>query len=328
MTPSGAGPAGGTGPGGGPGPGGEPPGDPDDRIDRTVGAARAGWVDSHCHLQDAYVTGERGPGRVPEAGPADDPSALVAGALERAASAGVVQLVCVGTGPATSAGALALADASAAGRLGPAAPAVWATAGLHPHEASEGAGAVVELLESGVASGLAARDGGRLVAVGECGLDYHYEHSPRDAQRRAFAEQVAAASRLGLALVIHARDAWDDLFDVLSAEGVPDRTVLHCFTGGAAEARRCLDMGMYVSFSGIVTFKNAEGVREAARLCPVDRLLVETDSPFLAPAPHRGRPNEPAYVPIVGAALAAVKGIEPAELAVATTSNAAAVLGL
>jgi TatD DNase family protein len=306
-----------------------PPGPADQATAGDAGAPGPdGWVDSHCHLQDAYVTGERGPGRVPGAGPGDGPSALVAGALGRAASAGVVQLVCVGTGPQTSAGALALARASAAGDLGPSAPGVWATAGLHPHEASEGAGAIVELLEASVGSGLAVRDGGRLVAVGECGLDYHYEHSPRDAQRRAFAEQVAAARRLGLALVIHAREAWEDLFDVLSAEGVPERTVLHCFTGGAPEARRALDMGMYVSFSGIVTFKNAEPVREALRLCPLDRLLVETDSPFLAPAPHRGRPNEPAYVAIVGDAVAATKELEPAEVAAATTANAQAVFGL
>ena len=139
--------------------------------------------------------------------------------------------------------------------------------------------------------------GDPLVAVGECGLDYHYDHSPRDAQRTAFAEQIALAQRHGLALVIHARQAWDDLFDVLEAEGVPERTVLHCFTGGPEEARRCLDAGMFVSFSGIVTFKNAVEVREAAALCPLDRLLVETDSPFLAPAPHRGKANEPAFVP-------------------------------
>ena len=111
---------------------------------------------------------------------------------------------------------------------------------------------------------------------------------------RAFAEQIALAHAPRPGLVIHSRSAWDDLFDVLSAEGVPERTVLHCFTGGPAELTRCLDAGMFVSFSGIVTFKNAAEVREAAALCPLDRLLVETDSPFLAPLPHRGRQNEPA----------------------------------
>ena len=152
---------------------------------------------------------------------------------------------------------------------------------------------------------------GAVVAVGECGLDYYYEHSPRDAQRAAFAAQIALAHRHDLTLVIHARDAWADLFDVLAAEGVPARTVLHCFTGGVDEVERCLAAGMFVSFSGIVTFKNAADVRAAAERCPLDRLLVETDSPFLAPVPHRGRTNEPSYLPYVGEAIAAVKGCTP-----------------
>jgi TatD DNase family protein len=290
------------------------------------GAPPPGWTDTHCHLQDAYVTGERGPSSDPTA--SKDPGVLVAGALARAWASGVARLVCVGTGRATSAGALDLAAASCRGTFGQAVPQVFATIGLHPHDASSGTDATIELLESSLASGAAAAPGGRLVAVGECGLDYHYEHSPRDAQRRAFAEQVAAARRFRLALVIHARDAWSDLFDVLAAEGAPDRTVLHCFTGGPGDVRRCLDAGMYVSFSGIVTFKNAEEIREAARICPVDRMLVETDSPFLAPAPHRGHQNEPAYVAIVGAALAALKDKEPAEFAETTSENARAVFGL
>ena len=124
--------------------------------------------------------------------------------------------------------------------------------------------------------------------MGECGLDYYYEHSPRDAQRRAFAEQIALAGDHDLALVIHTRDAWPETFDILGAEGVPERTVFHCFTGGPEEARRCLDLGAWLSFSGIVTFKAAADLREAAALCPLDRMLVETDSPYLAPVPHRG----------------------------------------
>jgi TatD DNase family protein len=147
-----------------------------------------------------------------------------------------------------------------------------------------------------------------VVAVGECGLDYYYEHSPRAAQRDAFAAQIALAHAHDLALVIHARDAWVDVFDVLEGEGVPPRTVLHCFTGGPDEVDRCLRAGMYVSFSGIITFKNASDVRAAAERCPLDRLLVETDSPFLAPVPHRGHTNEPAFLPLVGEAVAAVKG--------------------
>ena len=123
-------------------------------------------------------------------------------------------------------------------------------------------------------------------------------------------------------------DAWDDLFDVLGAEGEPERTVLHCFTGGPTELRRCLDAGMMVSFSGIVTFKGAADVREAARLCPLDRLLIETDSPFLAPVPHRGRPTEPALVPLVGAAVAALRGLDEATVANATAAAATTVFAL
>ncbi len=234
----------------------------------------------------------------------------------------------MGTGPATSRDALALAARSAGGELGDGAPALWATAGLHPHDASEGTEETIRLLEDAVAGGASTSEGGRLVAVGECGLDFHYEHSRRDVQREAFAEQVAAAQRLGLALVVHARDAWVDLFDVLHAEGVPDRSVLHCFTGGPDDARRCLDAGMVLSFSGIVTFKNAADVREAVSLCPLDRLLVETDSPFLAPVPYRGKRNEPSYVPIVGAAVAEIKGLDPAVVAAASSETASRVFGL
>jgi TatD DNase family protein len=212
----------------------------------------------------------------------------------------VDRLICVGTGAATSAQAAAVARATSSAGNGT--PRAWATIGLHPHEASEGVDAVAALLAHELAVGDDV-----VVAVGECGLDYYYEHSPRDAQRAAFAAQIALARAHELALVIHARDAWDDLFDVLEAEGVPERTVLHCFTGGPDEADRCLRAGMFVSFSGIVTFKNAADVRAAAARCPLDRLLVETDSPFLAPVPHRGRVNEPAYLPLVGEAIAAVK---------------------
>src|SRR4051794_19038249 len=148
-----------------------------------------------------------------------------------------------------------------------------------------------------------------VVAVGECGLDYHYDHSPRDAQRSVFAAQVALANSLDLPLVVHTRNAWDDTLDVLRSEGVPERTVIHCFSGGAEEARRCLDLGAFMSFSGIVTFPSAHDVRAAVALCPLDRLLVETDSPYLAPVPHRGARNRPALVPFVGQGIANELGI-------------------
>jgi TatD DNase family protein len=247
----------------------------------------SGWFDSHCHVQEEYLQGDEG-------GATD-----LEPVLARAGEAGLDRLVCIGTGAATSRQAVAVARTTAAKGS---TPRAWASIGLHPHEASEGVDDVAALLERE----LEANDGA-VVAVGECGLDYHYEHSPRDAQRIAFAAQIGMAHAYDLALVIHARDAWPDLFDVLLAEGVPARTVLHCFTGGPDEVEQCLRAGMYVSFSGIVTFKNATDVRDAVARCPLDRLLVETDSPFLAPVPHRGRPNEPSYLPLVGDAIAAVK---------------------
>jgi TatD DNase family protein len=247
------------------------------------------WTDDHCHL------GWDGDDR-PDDAAAD---ALVA----EARAAGVERIVTVGTDAERS------AQAVAAARRFPG--TVWATVGLHPHEASHGLDGLAELLGAP-----------EVVAVGECGLDYHYDHSPRDQQRAAFAAQVALAHEHDLALVIHTREAWDDTFAVLDAEGVPERTVLHCFTGGPDEARRCLDRGMFLSFSGIVTFKAAADVRAAAALCPLDRVLVETDSPYLAPVPHRGRPNRPALVPLVGAAVAQQLGVEVEAVAEATWANA------
>ena len=255
-----------------------------------------GWFDSHCHVQEEYLGGDR----------ERDGAADLEPVLARAREAGIGRLVCIGTGAATSDQAVRVARATAAAGS---APRAWASIGLHPHEASQGVEEVAALLARELAVG-----DGAVVAVGECGLDYFYEHSPRAEQRAAFAAQIALAHAHGLALVIHARDAWADLFDVLGAEGVPDRTVLHCFTGGPDEVERCLRAGMYVSFSGIVTFKNAGDVRAAAALCPLDRLLVETDSPFLAPVPHRGRPNEPSYLPLVGEAIAAVKACSVGEI--------------
>jgi TatD DNase family protein len=268
----------------------------------------AGWFDSHCHVQEEYLRSDTDGG----AEPAD-----LEPVLRRATEAGVERMICIGTGAATSAQAVAVARATASSGSPPRA---WASVGLHPHEASEGVDDVAALLAREVAS-----DDGAVVAVGECGLDYYYEHSPRAAQRAAFAAQIALAHTYELALVIHARDAWPDVFDVLSAEGVPARTVLHCFTGGPDEVAQCLHAGMYVSFSGIVTFKNAADVRAAAALCPLDRLLIETDSPFLAPVPHRGRANEPSYLPLVGEAIAAVKECTVDEVRERTAAAAAMV---
>lgn len=231
-----------------------------------------------------------------------DPDAAVA----EAAAAGVGLLVAVGTDVRTSQLAVDLA-----GRH----DGVVATAGIHPHDAAGGIEGLAELLGDG-----------QVVAVGECGLDYHYDHSPRSVQREVFEAQVGEARQQGLALVVHTREAWDDTFAILRE--APERTVLHCFTGGADEARRALDAGFTLSFSGIVSFKGAADVRAAAALCPLDRLLVETDSPYLAPVPHRGKANRPAWVPLVGEAVAAAKGVAVGEVEAASTANAERVFRL
>ncbi len=280
-----------------------PPGAP---AGEAAGGGR--WTDSHCHLQDSYL-------------PASEELGAV---LARAVAAGIGRIVCVGTDRSTSGAAVALAREVAASDRP--APQAWATIGLHHHEASQGTEAIVALADELGLAGSAPPGGrppGSVVGIGECGLDYHYEHSPRRDQRRAFAEQIELARRLGLTLVVHTRDAWDDTLTILEEQGAPERTIIHCFTGGPAEAERCVALGAYLSFSGIVTFRSADEVREAARRCPSDRLLVETDAPFLAPVPHRGRPNEPALVGVVGEALAAVRG-EPAEALAASSWSAAA----
>jgi TatD DNase family protein len=243
----------------------------------SEGAPR--WIDHHCHLPSGA-----------------DTAALVA----EAADSGVTAMVTVGTSLEESRRAIAVAREF---------ETVHATAGVHPHDATDGIDGIEELLESP-----------EVVAVGECGLDYHYLHSPAEVQRRVFAEQIGLALAHDLPLVIHTREAWDDTFDVLAVEGTPERTIFHCFTGGPVEAGRCLELGAWLSFSGIVTFPSAEDLREAALLCPPDRLLTETDSPYLTPVPFRGRPNRPALVALVGEKLAEVRG-ETAESIAATTSG-------
>jgi TatD DNase family protein len=188
---------------------------------------------------------------------------------------------------------------------------IFATAGLHPHEAKHGVDTILPYLD----------DPG-IVAIGECGLDYFYDHSPRDVQRDVFAAQIQLAHERSLPLVIHTRDAWDETFDILDAEGTPERTIFHCFTGGPDDARRCLDKGSYLSFSGIVTFKTATDLHESARLCPLEQLLAETDSPYLAPMPHRGKTNQPAFVTHVVQALADLRGAPLDDVRAATVANA------
>jgi TatD DNase family protein len=245
------------------------------------------WADSHAHLS-------RG----------DD----VVAVLAEARAAGVMRVVTIGTDAAESAAAIAIATDH---------DEVWATVGLHPHDAKNGVDTIVLLL-----------DAPKVVAVGECGLDYHYDHSPRDVQRAAFAAQIQLAHERRLALAIHTREAWEDTFAILAAEGMPERTVFHCFTGGEEEARRCLDLGAFLSFSGVVTFKNADDVRAAARLCPLDRLLVETDSPFLTPVPLRGQRNAPGNLPLVGAGISRTKGTTLEQVEAASWANTQALYEL
>lgn len=222
--------------------------------------------------------------------------------MQAAHAAGVTTMITVGCDAETSLAAIAVAERF---------DNVWATVGLHPHDAVNGVESISTMF-----------DHPKVIAVGECGLDYHYDHSPRDVQRAAFAEQIQLAHSLRLPLIIHTRDAWAETFDILRGEGVPERTIFHCFTGGAAEATDCLDLGGFLSFSGIVTFKSATDVQHAAVICPLERMLVETDSPYLAPLPHRGKPNEPANVALVGAFIATLRG-DPVETIARATSVAA-----
>ncbi|MBT5905558.1 MAG: TatD family hydrolase [Acidimicrobiaceae bacterium] len=237
------------------------------------------WFDNHCHL-------------------GADAGEVVA----RARAGGVVGMVTVGCDLDDSRAAIVTASAH---------DDVWATAGVHPHEASHGVEGLADLLSES-----------KVVAVGEAGLDFHYDHSPRDVQREVFAAQVGLANAHDLPLVIHTREAWEETFALLDAEGVPNRTVFHCFTGGPDEAREGLERGALLSFSGIITFRAADDLRSAASICPLDRVMVETDSPFLAPVPHRGKANEPAHVALVGAAVAEAMGRPVDEVAEATTANA------
>jgi len=260
-------------------------------VSAPVAQPTAIWTDSHCHLHDE-----------------EHPAELIA----RARAAGVGRIILVGTDAHSSRRAVELAGVSA--------PGLYATVGLHPHEARNGLDGLASLLEQ-VHADAAPRASGAVVGIGECGLDYFYEHSPRATQREVFAAQIAIAKSLDLTLVVHTRDAWDDTLSILDAEGAPDRTVIHCFTGGPDEARTCLDLGCYLSFSGIVTFKSAADVREAALLVPDDRVLVETDAPYLAPVPHRGQRNEPAWVAVVGEAMAVLRNRPVEEFATTVSAN-------
>jgi len=253
-------------------------------------------IDAHCHLAHSRLLKQ-----------AD-------AVLSRARDAGLVAVVCAAADLQESAQAAALADAH---------EDVYFTAGVHPHEAKAAVEDYPDRLER-----LCAHP--RNVAIGEIGLDYHYDFSPRDAQRQVFERQLELAVRIGKPVVIHTREAFDDTMAILRRSGVDGaRVVFHSFTEPPASVKAVLDFGAMVSFSGIVTFKRSDELRASARVVPDDRLLIETDSPYLAPEPVRKiRTNEPANVAHVAACLAGVRAVEPDAIAELTTANAARIFGM
>jgi TatD DNase family protein len=246
-------------------------------------------VDSHCHLDFPELERE------------------LDAVLDRARSAGVGPIVTISTRVRRFDALKAIVEAY---------PGVFCSIGTHPHNAAEEPDVTVAEL-------VAVARHPKVVAIGEAGLDYHYDHSPRDVQRKSFRTHIAAARETGLPLVIHAREADSDIAAALEEESAkgPFPFVLHCFTSGPDLARRGLALGGSISFSGVLTFKNAGALREIALTVPPDRLLVETDAPYLAPEPMRGKTNEPAFVAHVAARLAALRGVDESEIARVTTDN-------
>jgi len=248
-------------------------------------------IDSHCHLDFPDYGAE-----LPEV-------------LARARAAGIVRMICIGSGrditSARSAVTLAAQERD-----------IYASVGIHPHDVARMTAETWNELD-------ALARAPRVVGVGETGLDYYYDHSPRDDQRAAFRRFVALGRAARLPIICHIRDAHEEAAEILTSEQAADvGGVIHCFTGGVADARRYLDLGFHLSFSGILTFKNAAPIREAAVAAPLDRVMVETDAPYLAPIPHRGKRNEPSYVVKTLGLLAELRGIPFEEAAAATTANA------
>ena len=246
-------------------------------------------IDSHCHLEYDGLVDDR------------------AGVLERARAAGVTGMLNISTRRSEWDQVVATAEGQ---------PDVWASVGIHPHEADQHADLGREAL-------LEAAAHPKVIAIGESGLDYYYDKSDRAVQRELFRMHIGVARETGLPIVIHTRDAEDDTAGILAEEMAKGAfpALIHCFTASARFARTVLDLGLTISLSGIVTFKNAAELQEIARDLPADRMLVETDSPFLAPVPHRGRKCEPAFVRDTAAFVADLRGVELAELAEITSRN-------
>jgi TatD DNase family protein len=249
-----------------------------------------GLIDSHAHIQGKEYAGE------------------AEAVIQRAREAGVEQIIVVG-------GAGDMSSNTAAVALADAYPNLYATVGMHPHDAKQVGEDELQQLEK-----LAAHL--KVIAVGETGLDYYYNHSPREVQRQVFSQFIRLAGETKLPLVVHERDAAKEAAELLREDGKGNVLgVIHCFTGDYDAARTYLDLGFYLSFTGIITFKNAESLREVVRKIPLEEIFVETDSPYLTPVPHRGRRNEPAYVRFVAETIAKVKGVELAEVARVTSAN-------
>jgi TatD DNase family protein len=248
-------------------------------------------VDSHAHIDFPQF--------------ADDREAM----LERAHAAGVTSLLAIGTGPGPEKlnAALPFADQY---------DWIYATIGIHPHEARQ-----VTPEHLGQLSVLARHP--KVIAWGEIGLDYFYDHSPRETQETVFRQQMALAREAKLPIIIHCRDAWPDCLQLIEEVWRPTGLggILHCFSGTLEQAQRGLDCGFMISFAGNSTYPKTQNIRDVARDIPLDRMLIETDSPFLAPQPHRGKRNEPAYVAEVARTLASVRNLSPEEVAAATSAN-------
>jgi len=250
-----------------------------------------GLIDSHAHIQGKEYAGE------------------TEAILSRAREAGVEKIIVVG-------GAGDLSSNQTAVLLAERYENLYATVGMHPHDAKDvGEEALKKLQE--------LTDRPKVIAVGETGLDFYYNHSPHNTQRNIFARFINMALETGLPVVVHERDAHKDVAQLLRSEGAGKITgVIHCFTGDYQVARNYLDLGFYLSFTGIITFKNAQALREVVRQLPLERMFVETDSPYLAPVPHRGKRNEPAYVCFVAETIAKIKSLTLEEVARVTTENA------
>ena len=248
-------------------------------------------IDSHCHLDDEQFDADR--------------EAVIGRALE----AGVERMLAIGTGDGPP-------DYEAAIRLADKHDCIVATVGVHPHSAKQAdertSMRLAELLKHP-----------KVVALGEIGLDYHYDFSPRDVQQRVFIEQLHVAREARKPIIIHTREAWPDTLQLLEEHWVPAELpgIMHCFSGGPEEAQRCLDLGFYLSFGGVVTFPKALNVQAAAKITPANRLLIETDAPYLAPAPNRGKRNEPSFMIHTAAKIAALRGQAIEDIAVLSSAN-------